>query len=88
MMLHLRYGSATFLMVDDEDGDLYNASLLFKGQQLLEVDKQEGVHLGGSPHFQDTGILKIDSDYFDGEAFFLLSFFFYSLLYIMLSSTE
>ncbi|MPC26555.1 Neural-cadherin [Portunus trituberculatus] len=60
-----RYGSATFLMVDDEDGDLYNASLLFEGQQFLEIDKQEGVRLGGSPHFQDTEILKIDSDYFD-----------------------
>ncbi|XP_063876237.1 putative neural-cadherin 2 isoform X2 [Scylla paramamosain] len=61
-----RYGSATFLMVDDEDGDLYNASLLLEGQQLLEVDKQEGIRVGGSPHFQDTGMFKIDSDYFDG----------------------
>lgn len=69
MILHFRYGSATFLMVDDEDGDLYNTSLLLEGQQLLEVDKQEGIHVGGSPHFQDTGILKINSDYFDGEAF-------------------
>lgn len=69
MVLYFRYGSATFLMVDDGDGDLYNASLLLDGQQMLEVDKQEGVRVGGSPHFQDSGVLKIHSDYFDGENF-------------------
>lgn len=53
-------------MVDDGDGDLYNASLLLEGQQLMDVDKQEGVRVGGSPYFQDTGVLKIHSDYFDG----------------------
>lgn len=66
--LWLRYGSATILTADDGDGDLYNASLLLlEGRQLLEVDKQEGVRVGGSPHFQDAGVLKIHSDYFDGE---------------------
>lgn len=67
-LLWLRYGSTTILMADDGDGDLYNASLLLlEGRQLLEVDKQEGVRVGGAPHFQDTGVLKIHSDYFDGE---------------------
>ncbi|XP_050723127.1 putative neural-cadherin 2 isoform X2 [Eriocheir sinensis] len=62
-----RYGSATILTADDGDGDLYNASLLLlEGRQLLEVDKQEGVRVGGAPHFQDAGVLKIHSDYFDG----------------------
>ncbi|XP_050723109.1 putative neural-cadherin 2 isoform X3 [Eriocheir sinensis] len=62
-----RYGSATILTADDGDGDLYNASLLLlEGRQLLEVDKQEGIRVGGAPHFQNTGVLKIHSDYFDG----------------------
>ena len=62
----VRYGSATFLAVDDGDGDLYNTSLLLEGQQLLEVDKQEGVYVGGSPHFKNTGVLNIRGDFFDG----------------------
>ncbi|XP_063876229.1 putative neural-cadherin 2 [Scylla paramamosain] len=61
-----RYGSATFLEVDDGDGDLYNASLVLEGEQLLDVDKQEGVRVGGSPYFQEKGVLKIHNDYFDG----------------------
>ena len=68
-LLWLRYGSATFLEVDDGDGDLYNTSLLLEGQQLLDVDKQEGVRVGGSPYFQDAGVLNIHSDYFDGKTF-------------------
>ncbi|XP_063876230.1 putative neural-cadherin 2 [Scylla paramamosain] len=65
-LIATRYGSATFLEVDDGDGDLYNASLVLEGEQLLNVDKQEGVRVGGSPYFQDTGVLKINNDYFDG----------------------
>ncbi|KAG7160255.1 Neural-cadherin-like 14 [Homarus americanus] len=61
-----RYGSATFLTVDDGDGDLYNASVVLEGRQLLEVDKQEGVHIGGSPEFLDVSVFKIQNDYFDG----------------------
>ncbi|MPC29128.1 Neural-cadherin [Portunus trituberculatus] len=61
-----RYGSAIFLEVDDGDGDLYNASLVLEGEQLLDVDKQEGVRVGGSPYFQEKGVLKIHNDYFDG----------------------
>ena len=64
-----RYGSAVFLEVDDGDGDLYNASLVLEGQQVLDVDKQEGIHVGGSPYFQDERVLKIKSDYFDGKNF-------------------
>lgn len=68
-MLCVRYGSAVILTADDGDGDLYNASLLLmEGRQLLEVDKQEGVYVGGSPHFHSSGILRIHSDYFDGES--------------------
>ncbi|KAG0722457.1 Neural-cadherin [Chionoecetes opilio] len=60
-----RYGSATLLSVDDGDGDLYNASLLLEGRQRLDVDKQEGVRVGGAPYSQEAG-LKIHGDYFDG----------------------
>ncbi|XP_045130155.1 putative neural-cadherin 2 isoform X1 [Portunus trituberculatus] len=61
-----RFGSSIFLVVDDGDGDLHNASLLLEGQQFLEVDKQEGVYVGGSPHFQNAGFLSIQGDFFDG----------------------
>ncbi|KAK8399372.1 hypothetical protein O3P69_003470 [Scylla paramamosain] len=61
-----RYGSSTFLEVDDGDGDLYNASLVLEGEQLLDVDKQEGIRVGGSPYYQEKGVLKIHNDYFDG----------------------
>ncbi|KAG0723202.1 putative neural-cadherin 2 [Chionoecetes opilio] len=45
-----RYGSATFLTADEGDGDLYNASVSLEGRQLLEVDREAGVVLGGAPH--------------------------------------
>ena len=55
--------------MDDGDGDLYNASLVLEGEQLLDVDKQEGVRVGGSPYFQEKEVLKIHRDYFDGKTF-------------------
>ncbi|XP_069195930.1 putative neural-cadherin 2 [Procambarus clarkii] len=61
-----RHGSATFLGVDDGDGDLYNASVSLEGRQLLEVDTEEGVHVGGAPEYSDASILQIHSDYHDG----------------------
>ncbi|KAK8750488.1 hypothetical protein OTU49_014861, partial [Cherax quadricarinatus] len=61
-----RYGSAVLLSADDGDGDLYNASLVLEGRQLLQVDKQEGVHVGGTPEFLDVSVFKIESDFFDG----------------------
>ncbi|XP_071516873.1 putative neural-cadherin 2 isoform X2 [Panulirus ornatus] len=62
-----RFGSAFFLTVDDGEGDLYNASLaLEESHQLLKVDKQEGVHVGGKPEFLEVGVIKIHHDYFHG----------------------
>lgn len=61
-----RHGSATFLMADDGEGDLYNASLSMDGRQLLEVDKQEGVHVGGSPEYVGVSVFKIHGDFYDG----------------------
>ncbi|XP_042883447.1 putative neural-cadherin 2 isoform X2 [Penaeus japonicus] len=61
-----RYGSATFLSADDGEGDLYNASVSLEGRQLLEVDKQEGVHVGGSPEYVGVSVFKIHGDYHDG----------------------
>ncbi|KAG7159878.1 Neural-cadherin-like 16 [Homarus americanus] len=62
-----RYGTATFLTADDGDEDLYNASLALGGpHNLLEVDKQEGVHVGGTPEFMDVSVFKIHRDYYDG----------------------
>lgn len=55
------------LEVDDGDGDLYNATVGSEGTRLLQVDKQEGVHIAGSPEYVDISIFKIQGDYFDGE---------------------
>nr|XP_045618159.1 putative neural-cadherin 2 [Procambarus clarkii] len=65
-LLAARYGSAVFLTADDGDGDLYNASVVLEGRQLLQVDKQEGVHVGGTPEFLDVSVFKIHGDFFDG----------------------
>ncbi|MPC15764.1 Neural-cadherin [Portunus trituberculatus] len=64
--LQLRHGSVTVLLVDDGDGDLYNASLSMDGRQVLEVDKQEGVHVGGSPEYVGVSVFKIHGDYHEG----------------------
>ncbi|XP_045113360.1 putative neural-cadherin 2 isoform X2 [Portunus trituberculatus] len=61
-----RHGSVTVLLVDDGDGDLYNASLSMDGRQVLEVDKQEGVHVGGSPEYVGVSVFKIHGDYHEG----------------------
>ncbi|XP_069183734.1 putative neural-cadherin 2 isoform X2 [Procambarus clarkii] len=61
-----RHGSTTFLTADDGEGDLYNASLSMEGRQLLQVDKQEGVHVGGSPEYVGVSVFKIDGDYYEG----------------------
>lgn len=61
-----RYGSSTFLSADEGDGDLYNASLRLEGPCLLEIDKQEGVRVGGSPEYDVSGGLT-NEDYFDGD---------------------
>nr|XP_045584132.1 putative neural-cadherin 2 [Procambarus clarkii]XP_045584133.1 putative neural-cadherin 2 [Procambarus clarkii] len=62
----VRYGTATLLTADDGDEELYNASLVLGGGRLLQVDKQEGVHVGGSPEFVDVSVFRVHSDYFDG----------------------
>ncbi|KAK8730316.1 hypothetical protein OTU49_008215, partial [Cherax quadricarinatus] len=61
-----RYGSATFLLVDDGDGDLYNASMSLEGRQMLEVDTVEGVYVGGTPEYVSVNVLQIESDFHDG----------------------
>ncbi|KAG7163365.1 neural-cadherin 2-like 1, partial [Homarus americanus] len=61
-----RQGTATFLAVDDGDGDLYNASVSLEGRQLLEVDDQEGVHVGGTPEYVGVSVFQIHGDYHDG----------------------
>ena len=53
--------------MDDGDGDLYNASLSMDGRQVLEVDKQEGVHVGGSPEYVGVSVFKIHGDYHEGK---------------------
>ncbi|KAK3863954.1 hypothetical protein Pcinc_030318, partial [Petrolisthes cinctipes] len=44
----VRQGSATFLEVDDGDGDLYNSSVTLEGRRLMQVDGEQGVQLGGT----------------------------------------
>ncbi|XP_050723500.1 putative neural-cadherin 2 isoform X2 [Eriocheir sinensis] len=61
-----RYGSATFLSVDDGDGDLYNASLVLEGRQLLEMDGTEGVLVGGSPEYVGATMFKVHNDFREG----------------------
>lgn len=63
----LRYGSATFLSVDDGDGDLYNASLVLEGRQLLEMDGSEGVLVGGSPEYVGATMFKVHNDFREGR---------------------
>nr|XP_053637261.1 putative neural-cadherin 2 [Cherax quadricarinatus] len=66
----VRYGTVSLLTVDDGDNELYNASMVLEGQQqqqqLLQVDKQEGVHIGGTPEFLDVSVFRIHGDFFDG----------------------
>ncbi|XP_063872461.1 putative neural-cadherin 2 [Scylla paramamosain] len=61
-----RYGSATFLTADDGDGDLYNASVSLKGRQLLEVDREAGVVLGGASRQGDSGASASQRDFHEG----------------------
>ena len=42
-----RYGSAAILTLDGGEGRRYNDSFIFKGHQMMTVDKQEGVYAGG-----------------------------------------
>lgn len=66
-----RHGFVTILAVDDGDGDLYNASVSLDDPHLLEVDKQEGVHVGGSPEYAGISVFKIHGDYHKGELWLL-----------------
>lgn len=66
--MYCRYGSATFLEVDDGDGDLYNSSLVLEGRQLLHVDTEEGVQVGGSAQHEGATLLHIHSDYQEGRS--------------------
>ncbi|XP_045129226.1 putative neural-cadherin 2 isoform X2 [Portunus trituberculatus] len=61
----IRQGSATLVMVDDGDGDHYNASVSLEGRQLLHVDTQDGVHVGGAPELVGVTV-KIHEDYYEG----------------------
>ncbi|XP_071516704.1 putative neural-cadherin 2 [Panulirus ornatus] len=61
-----RYGSATFLAVDDGDGDLYNASMALEGRQLMKVDLEGEIYVGGSPEYVGAAMLDLHSDYYDG----------------------
>ncbi|XP_050738814.1 putative neural-cadherin 2 isoform X2 [Eriocheir sinensis] len=61
----IRQGSATFLMVDDGDGDHYNSSVSLEGRQLLHVDTEDGVHVGGAPELVGVTV-KIHEDFFEG----------------------
>ena len=42
-----RYGSAAILTLDGGEGRRYNDSFIFSGNQMMTVDKQEGVYAGG-----------------------------------------
>ena len=53
--------------MDDGDGDLYNASLVLEGRQLLEMDGQEGVLIGGSPEYVGATMFKVHNDFREGK---------------------
>ncbi|MPC75547.1 putative neural-cadherin 2 [Portunus trituberculatus] len=53
-------------MADDGDGDLYNASVSLKGRQLLEVDHEAGVLIGGVSRQVDSGTSASQRDFHDG----------------------
>ncbi|KAG0722029.1 putative neural-cadherin 2 [Chionoecetes opilio] len=47
------------------DGDLYNASLVLEGRQLLEMDGQEGI-LIGVPQSMGATMFKVHNDFREG----------------------
>ncbi|KAK4314245.1 hypothetical protein Pmani_014399 [Petrolisthes manimaculis] len=58
----IRYGSASFLMVDDSDDGLYNSSVVLEGRQALRMEGQAAVRLGGSPEYKGLSLVKVHND--------------------------
>ncbi|XP_069196001.1 putative neural-cadherin 2 isoform X2 [Procambarus clarkii] len=65
-----RYGQWVELQVDEGDGALYNATptpaTLQGWSTPLLIDKQEGVHVGGSPEYVGVSLYTVHYDFHDG----------------------
>ena len=55
------------LTADDGDGPLYNCSLILDGKSQLEVHRQEGVQLGGTPEYNGGILTNVHNDYRGGR---------------------
>lgn len=58
-----RYGSAVIMELDGGEGKNYNESFVFKGHQWLNVDKQEGIFVGGKPEFTGMKSFEVTADF-------------------------
>ncbi|XP_042237522.1 putative neural-cadherin 2 isoform X2 [Homarus americanus] len=65
-----RYGTWAELQVDEGDGPLYNATptpaTLHGWKTPLLIDRQEGVHVGGSPEYVGVSLYTVHHDFLDG----------------------
>ncbi|XP_049964454.1 neural-cadherin-like [Schistocerca serialis cubense] len=61
-----RYGSVSILILDDGEGLRYNESFKFSGHQLLVVDRQEGVYVGGKAEYTGVQTFEVHNDYQKG----------------------
>ncbi|XP_047487091.1 putative neural-cadherin 2 [Penaeus chinensis] len=65
-----RFGQWAELVVDEGDGPLYNATATPSSLQGWStpflVDRQEGVHVGGSPEYVGVSLFTVHHDFHDG----------------------
>ncbi len=62
----LRYGSAAMLTIDGGEGRRYNDSIVFSGNQMMTVDRYDGVYLGGKAEYTGIRRFTVHSDYSNG----------------------
>ncbi|RXG52018.1 Neural-cadherin [Armadillidium vulgare] len=55
-----------YLSCDDGDNDRYNSSLLLDGRPLLQLSRQDGLHLGGSPEYLSGRVVRVHKDFSKG----------------------
>ena len=62
-----RHGSVAMLELDGGEGKKYNETFKFEGRQWMQVDRQDGVYVGGRA--EDLGDKKFEvwADYHDSK---------------------
>ncbi|XP_076257873.1 neural-cadherin-like [Rhynchophorus ferrugineus] len=61
-----RYGSLGIVELDNGEGVRYNSTYEFVGHQFLQIDKQEGVFVGGKVEFTGVRTFEVISDFQNG----------------------